>query len=189
MAFGTGTVNSFGGAVADILGGQATAKSLKLKASGDLAEAQNYSAASDLAYENMQFTKESTAVKQMQTQRQIYLGLGTTTADVAGAGFSMSGSALDIMREGAQQGALTQQLLGRQGLITEEGYNEQGDAYKRMAATARDTAAAEEGMASDAERNGWITGGIKAAAGIASLFTGGPAGGAGLSSLAATIGL
>lgn len=170
MAFGAGTINSFGGAVGDILGGQATAKGLRLKAQGDITEAQNYDEASGLAYENMQFAKESTAIKETQAQRELYLGLGATEADVAGAGFSMSGSALDILRMGAQQGALTQQVLGRQGLITEEGYNVQGDAYKRMASAARDAAAGEESLASDAMRNGWITGAIKGAAGVASLF-------------------
>lgn len=181
MAFGTGTINSFGGAVSDILGGQAQAKGLRLKARGNRVEAENYDLASELATQNAAFTRESTAVKLMQQQREAELGIGATTADIAGSGFGASGTALDLLRSGAQQAALTQQILGRQGLITEAGFNEQATAYKNLAGYARYAAGEEEGMADDAERNGWITGAIKGASAVASLFTGGggiPGGGA-----------
>ncbi|MDI1347110.1 MAG: hypothetical protein PSV22_23920 [Pseudolabrys sp.] len=171
-SYGASNVSNLAGAVGDILGGQATGRGLKLKAQGDLAEATNYDLASILAAQNSEFTKQSTAVKEMQTERETYLGLGRTEADVAGAGFQMSGSGLDILRMGAAQGALTHQIVGQQGLITEAGFDEQSKAYSTMATTARYAASEEESMAGDAERNGWITGGIKAAAGIASLFIG-----------------
>jgi hypothetical protein len=45
--------------------------------------------------------------------------LGGQEADVAGAGFSEGGSALDLLRSSASQGALTHAVLGQQGLITE----------------------------------------------------------------------
>jgi len=170
MAFGTGTINAFGGAVSDILGGQSQARGLRIKAQGNLVEAENYDLASGLALQNAEFTKESTAVRLMQQQREAELGIGQTQADIAGAGFANSGSALDILRSGAQQGALTQQILGRQGLITEAGFEEQSQAYNRLSGFARYAASEENSMADDAERNSFITGGIKAAAGIASLF-------------------
>lgn len=169
-AFGNATFTDLSGAVGDILQGQATARGLRLKAAGDTAEAGNYDMASALARENSQFTVQSTAVKEAQTQRELYLGLGKTSADVTGSGFQMSGSALDILRMGASQGALTKQIVGQQGLITEAGFNEQADAYRNMASAARFAASEEEGMAGDAERNGMITGGIKGAAAIATLF-------------------
>lgn len=170
MAFGASTINDFAGSISDLLGGSATAAGLRLKSHGDLAEADNYDLAATLAKQNEEFTKQSTAIKDVQAQRQIYLGLGDTSASVAGSGFGEGGSALDIMRQGAQQGALTKQVIGQQGLITEAGYDEQQKAYKNMAEAARYAAAQEDEMASTASRNGWITGGIKAAAGIASLF-------------------
>lgn len=170
MAFGQSTFTDFGGAVSDIFQGQATADALNLKAQGDLSEAQNYDLASTLATQNEQFTVQSTAVKEAQQQRQIYMGMGSTQADVAGSGFQMGGSALDLMRSGAQQGALTQQVTGQQGLITEAGYTEQAQAYTNMSAAARYAASTEQSMADSAESNSYITGGIKAAAGIASLF-------------------
>lgn len=72
--------------------------------------------------------------------------MGQTTADVSGAGFGMSGSALDILRSGAQQGALTKQVLAQQGLISEAGYEEQQQSYLNMAQAADAAAqAAKEG--------------------------------------------
>jgi hypothetical protein len=82
----------------------------------------------------------------------------------------MSGSALDLLRSGAQQGALTKQVLGQQGLITEAGYTEQATAYTNMEAAAKFAAATEESMANTAEKDSWITGGIKAAAAMFSLM-------------------
>ena len=172
MAFGRGTISDIGGAVSDILGGQSQARGLRIKAQGNLVEAENYDAAAQLALQNEEFTKESTAVKLMQQQREAELGIGQTQADIAASGFANSGSALDILRSGAQQGALTQQILGRQGLITEAGFEEQSQAYNRLSGFARYAAGEENSMADETERNSWITGGIKALSGIASLFTG-----------------
>lgn len=173
MAFGSSTVSAFGGAVSDILGGQSQARGLRLKAQGNEVEAENYDSASTLALQNAEFTRESTAVRLMQQQREAELGIGATRSDIAGAGFANSGSALDIMRSGVQQAALTQQILGRQGLITEAGYNEQAQSYTKLAGYARYAANEENSMADDAERNSLITAGIKGATAIASLFTGG----------------
>lgn len=171
MAFGAGTINSFGGAVGDIFGGQATAAGLRLKAYGDMMAAKNYDLAAGLAKQNADYTATSTEIKEVQAERQLYLGLGTTQTDIAGSGFSMSGSGLDILRSGAAQGALTKQVVGAQGQITEAGYIEQSVAYTNMAEAARYAARVEQEMADDAESNSWITAGFKVAAGLTSLFT------------------
>lgn len=171
MAFGSSTISDFGGAVSDILGGKATAEGLRLKAKGDLAEAEDYGLASSLANENADYTRISTAIKLTQQDREAFLGIGATTADIAGSGFNTgSGSALDILRSGASQAALTHQVVGAQGQITEAGYKEQGATYANMQAAAEQAAADENNMADTSSRNGWITGAIKGAAGIASLF-------------------
>jgi hypothetical protein len=52
------------------------------------------------------FTKESTAIKSMRSQRERDTSMGQPTADVAEAGFATSRSAIDILRELASQGAL-----------------------------------------------------------------------------------
>lgn len=169
MAYGNTTYQNAGGAVNDLFSGVSTFLSDNLKAEGFKVEGQNYDLAASLAHENAQFTEQSTAVKEMQEQRQIYLGLGTTKADVAGAGFTMSGSALDILRSGAQQGALTKQVIGQQGLITEAGFNEQADSYTALANYAR-SAASKEGILGGLGLANGIVGSIfKGAAALATL--------------------
>lgn len=171
MAFGQGTINSIGGAVNDIFSSKATASGLRLKAQGARVEGENYDLAAELALQNRDFTKVSTSIKQTQADREIYLGLGSTRADVAGAGFTGGGSALDILRSGAQQGALQKQVLGYQGLITEAGYEEQNKAYTNLAGFARYSADVQDQMASDAEKAGQWSAVFKSASAITSLFT------------------
>lgn len=175
--FGGNTISDLSGGVSDLFGGSSTASGLRLKAQGDLVEAGNYDLAAGLAKQNEQFTEQSTAVKSTMAQRQQYLGIGKETAEIAGAGFdTSSGSALDLLRSSAQQGAMQKQLIGQQGLITEAGYNEQADAYTNLANYARRAADTENSMAGKSGFMGAITGGLKIALGLASvatLFTGG----------------
>lgn len=170
MAFGNQTFSDVGGAVNDLFSSQATAESLRLKATGARVEGENYDAAAVLAKQNEQFTEQSTAVKLMQTDRQIYQGIGTASADIAGAGFENSGSALDVLRSSAQQGAVQKQIVGQQGLITEAGYNEQATAYTKLAGYARYSADVQDDMAGNAETAGYVSAGVKGAAAIATLF-------------------
>jgi hypothetical protein len=96
---------------------------------------------------------------------QISKSLGQTTADVAGAGFATAGSAIDLLRESAAQGAITKQVTQVQGNIQEAGYKEQAQSYENMAAAA--------GVAAGAEKNAatgdFMGAGIQAAAAIARL--------------------
>jgi hypothetical protein len=177
MAFGAGTINDFAGAATDLF----AAPGDKSKAQYDFAEGQSYGLASDLATQNEKFTETSTAIKEAQQQREMMNTLGGQQADVASAGFAESGSALDVLRDSASQGALTHAVLGQQGLITEAGYNEQAASYKIMQGAANDAGNAENNAATFAE----ITGGIKMVAGIASVFTGLPV----VSGAAETMGL
>jgi hypothetical protein len=136
------------------------------KAEGDLLEAKNYDEASALATQNEKFTETSTAIKQAQIDRQNSNMLGGQQADVAGAGFAASGSALDLMRDSASQGALTKAVGEQQGLITEAGYNEQADSYKTMSQAAHVAADAENAAADAAP----FTAALKGAAAIATLL-------------------
>lgn len=165
MAFGAGTITSIGGAASDLFASFGD----KAKAKGDFAEATNYGLASDLATQNEKFTETSTAIKEAQQQREMMNTLGGQQADVAGAGFAASGSALDLLRDSASQGALTHAVLGQQGLITEAGYTEQAQSYKTMQQAAIDAGNAENQASTFAD----ITGAIKGVAAVASLFPGG----------------
>jgi hypothetical protein len=158
---GASTFSGFGGAVSDLF----AAGSLKTKAKGSRLQAQAYDLASELALRNKQFTETSTQIKQAQIDRDVYKSLGETRGDVAAAGFEASGSALDILRDSASQGALTNAVAGQQGLIEEAGYEEQAKSYQLMKSAALMSAKADEKAATGA----YISAGIKAIAGFASL--------------------
>jgi hypothetical protein len=108
----------------------------------------------------------STAIKQSQADRALFTSLGTTRADIAGAGLAASGSALDILRSSAQQGAMTRAVIGQQGLITEAEYAEQHASYEKMASAA-DVAIQADKLAATGS---FVAAGINAAA---ALFPGG----------------
>src|SRR6202165_1402864 len=164
MALSPSTFSTFAGGVSDIFAAQGD----KAKAQYDFAEGKSYGLAAGLAAQNEEFTATSTAIKEAQQQREAMMTLGGQQADVAGAGFAASGSALDLLRDSASQGALAHAVIGQQGLITEAGYNEQAASYKIMQGAANDAGNAENNAANNAE----ITGSLKAIAGVASLFTG-----------------
>src|ERR1700730_6424021 len=134
------TFSNAGGAVNDIFAGigaatnaSLQAKGLRIKAAGNLAEGQEYDLAASLAAENEKFTETSTQIQEAQRERENTLQIGGQRADIAAAGFAESGSALDILRDSASQGALSKAVLGQQGLITEAGYTEQEASYNLMA--------------------------------------------------------
>lgn len=162
MAFGTGTIGSIGGAVQDLFAADAH----KSKAQGLRIEAGNYERSSEYALKNAAFTETSTEIKQSQLDRDIFKTLGGVGADVAGGGFAMSGSALDIMRDSASQGALTKAVGGLQGLITEEGYEVQSKNYAEMGKAAMLAAEAEDNAAEGAV---WSSV-FKGASAVASIF-------------------
>src|ERR1700733_10281441 len=103
------TFSDAGSAVTDLFGAFGATKSadlnaegLRLKATGDLAEAQQYDMASTLANENEKYTETSTQIKEAQQQRNTTMQVGGEEAAVAGAGFAASGSALDILADSAR---------------------------------------------------------------------------------------
>lgn len=167
MAIGNQTFSDVGGAVSDLFAGfgaqtsadlkaqgldieaqgtRISAQSLLLKSQGDLSEAQQYDLAQALATQNANYTKASTAISAAQQDRQITMTIGGEKAAVGGAGLAESGTALDLLRDSASQGAIARATLVTQGQITEAGYEEQANSYAVMAAAARTTAAGEQQM-------------------------------------------
>jgi hypothetical protein len=169
MAIGGATFGDFGAGVSDLFAASAD----QSKAQGDLMEAGNYDLAAKYAEQEAAFTKESTAIQGMQAERQTYQSMSQTKADIAGGGFAASGSGLDILAQSASQGALQQAVIQRQGLITEQGYEEQAQSYLNMESAADMAASAEKKAATGAD----IGAAFQFAAGVASLFTGGTGGG------------
>lgn len=172
LTFGSATFNDFAGAASDLFSSSLNQQAAEIKAQGLLAEAQGYTMGANLALLNKQYTATETAVKTAQNDREIYQTISQQQAGVAGGGLAASGSALDLLRSSASQGALSQAIIGEQGLITEAGYQEQHDSYTAMASTLTQQAAEEEQLGKQQGLFGEITGGIKAIAGVATLFGG-----------------
>jgi hypothetical protein len=151
-----------GSAVGDIFSGFGDYTKMK----GDYAEAVNYNIAANFANQEAAFTKQSTAIQEFQAQRNLYQSLGSTEAQVAGAGFAAAGSGLDILRDSASQGALQQAIIERQGLITEAGYKEQAQSYENMANAAVKAA----GAANTAATGSFVGAGLKVLSGGVAAF-------------------
>lgn len=170
MAVGNATFSDLGGAVSDIFSATLGAEGENIKAQGEFAEGQEYTLAEQLARQNAQYTQQATAIKTQQAQRQIYQTIGTQQAQVGGGGFANSGTAQDLLRSSASQGALDKAAISQQGLITEAGYEEQANSYAIMASTAQQTGEAEQKMASQTQLFGDINAAIKGAAAIGTMF-------------------
>ncbi len=93
---------------------------------------------SKIRQQNAQLTAASTRIQAVQTARTVAQSLGTTEADVAGAGFTQSGSALDILASSAQQGALAKSLVNIQGAINENAYAAEAGANLAKAKAAKE---------------------------------------------------
>lgn len=162
MALGSGTFSAAGGAVSDLFAADAD----RTKAAGNRIQAQEYDLAGALSLQNEQFTETSTAIKQQQQQRSFEDITGKESAAVGASGFEASGSALDLLRDSASQGALAKETIGQQGLIDEASYKEQAQSYALMSSSARMAADAQDKAATGAD----ISAGIKGVAAVASLF-------------------
>lgn len=157
----TAGVNSIASGISDFF----TASADRSRAEGDRLEEANYDLAAAFADKNVVYTQWSTEIKEAQESRVIAQTESAQKSEVASAGMAESGSALDVMRDTAQQGALQKAVTQEQGLITQEGYQEQADSYRNMSKAAGVAASAADNAATGAD----ITGAIKTVAGIAAM--------------------
>lgn len=139
------------------------ASAFRTKGQGLRTEAAEYLTARDLAFQDEAFTKNSTEIQETQTSRAIEKTLGGQAAQVAASGFGSAGSALDLLRDSASQGALQKAVLAQQGLITEAGYEQQAKSYNLMAENAEMAARAADKAASGAGISALIKGGTAVA--------------------------
>jgi hypothetical protein len=163
MALSGGTFTNIGGAVSDLF----SASAFKTKAAGQRIEAEEFQLAAGLADQNEKFTEQSTAIQQSQADRAIEKTIGGQQAAVAASGFAAGGSALDLLRDSANQGALHKAVLAQQGLITEAGYNEQAASYRLLSSASDLAASAADKAAGNATTSAYIK---FAAAGASLLF-------------------
>lgn len=163
------------------------AKADLLKGKGDLLEADSYTRARELALTNKDFATESTAVQMAQSARSLTMSLGGARAGFGASGLAEDGSATDVLAASAQQGELERQLLQKQGVISEAGYQEQADTYANMTDAAK-LASESETLASEghlkaaeaedqAATGAYWQAAIKGVSAVASLGFGMPTGG------------
>jgi hypothetical protein len=119
-------LTDIGGAVSDLFG-----------AKGARAAAGSYEEAKRIAEENAAIAAQATKIKLTMEDRQIFRTIGAQEAQVGGAGFAASGSALDLLRSSASQGALTKAITVEQGKITENSYRAQAQQFGGMAEAAK----------------------------------------------------
>lgn len=114
------------GSAATLFGGAAASGA---SAAGYGAEGKAYDEASAIALKNVTLTGVATDISKVQTERQINKVIGGSEADIAAAGLSEHGSALDVIRDSRKQGELQVQGLETQGLIQQQAFAQQSAAY------------------------------------------------------------
>lgn len=125
---------------------------------GQLQAAKGYKKSAAFSDLSANISRQATDIQAVQADREIYRTIGGAKADFGGAGLSLAGGALDIIRDSASQGALTKQLIQAQGAITTAGYEAEAESYRSMAAAAKTAG------------KGGILGGILKAAATAAPF-------------------
>lgn len=147
-------VGSLVSGVGDLFASSAQTSALQTEAGGFNTESNFYQEAASLEAENAQLAEAAGNVKIAQQQRQNYEVRSATEEAQAGAGFAMSGSGLDILRENIQQGQLATGLLGIQKSIDVNTYNIQAKSYEAAAEQAQAQAGAAYASASGAGTGG-----------------------------------
>lgn len=136
---------------------QAQSTASAYTAAGDLAEATAYTTAAGIAGGNAALEEQASQIKQIQQIRQIQTTLGQQQADIGGAGFAASGSALYLMRDSVAQGALTTALTSIQGNINAGGYLMQQEAAQAEASAATGASNAASALAKAAASAGALS--------------------------------
>jgi hypothetical protein len=149
------TFSNVGGVFSDLY----ASSGFKTKAAGLRVESEEYLQAAAFADLNAKYTEQSTTIQQAQASRAIEKTLGQQQADVASNNFEEAGSALDLLRDSATQGALQKAVLAQQGLITEAGYQQQAASYRLMSSAADMAAGASDRAAQGAQIDAFIKGG------------------------------
>lgn len=116
------TFSNAGGAVSDLFG-----------AVGSFQAAGSYRTSAKYARQNADLERESLAIKRLQLRRETFRAIGGQKMDVAASGFANSGTALDLARDTASQGALARNALEVQGKIDVNTYEGQAEAADQQA--------------------------------------------------------
>lgn len=146
----SGLVNALYGEDATSVQAAGQQAALTTEAAGSTAEAGEYGQAAAGATNNAEIATLSGQLQQYQNTRTLMNTLGTQAADVSGAGFQNSGTALNLARSSLQQGVLQNQVLGLNAELESGGYLEQASASQAEQQGALAAAATESSEAATA---------------------------------------
>lgn len=125
--------------------GQATAETTI--ATGDIAEEGDYTQAETIAQNNANIALVGGQVQEYQNMRTVMMTVGGQKADIAGAGFQESGTALSLAQSSMMQGVLQNQIIGTNADLQAGGFLQQAAASKAEAAAAATASAAATDLA------------------------------------------
>ena len=120
------TFTDLGGSISSLFSGM-----------GELAAASAYTQASQLNQSNAAISQASGQLNAQLATRNAYQTMSTTQASTEATGFTLSGSAGDILREQAQQGALAKSVALSQGELQSQSFAAQAAAEQGQAASAK----------------------------------------------------
>lgn len=172
-----GLVNGIAGGVGQLgsaAGDQAEAQAFQVESQQYKTQQQQYTEAAGYAAGEIPVEAELTKIQQFQSARQLAQTQGTLQAQAGAQGLNYaSGSAAQLVRANAQQGALAQGLIGVQGAQQEQVYRAQ-ETSDQFAATEAGQASQEaqynSQAASDAASATQISGALNILSGIGSLL-------------------
>lgn len=110
------------------------------QASGLKQDAASLDKAAGMEDVNAKISEASAEIQQQAAQRDIYKVMGAQQSDIAMAGMKLSGTAQDLIRSSAQQGALTHALIQAQGDIEVQGHEIAAANLRAQAQQARSAA-------------------------------------------------
>jgi hypothetical protein len=104
---------------------------------GGNAQAQTANTAAQTYANAARLSLASTQIKEAAASRGIYQSLGGIRAAAGGNGLNMGGSAEDVIRDSAHQGAIAKSVIGLQGQIDYNSFMAQSSSEAAKAASAK----------------------------------------------------
>lgn len=100
---------------------------------GDLFSSGGYDEAAKYEKQNAALAETVNRIQAQQADREAYQLVGGIQSDVAGGGFSLSGSAIDLLRSNARAASLNKAMNSTEGQITVNSYKAKAAEYSAMA--------------------------------------------------------
>lgn len=129
MALDSSTFEDLGGGISSLF-----------SAAGEVSSASAYTKAANLNKTNALIAENSANLNASLTERNSVQARGTIEASTGATGFTLGGSAGDLLRMQSQQGAIAKSLILQQGELQSQSYQAQAAAEQGQAAAAKTSA-------------------------------------------------